>query len=352
MKMLKYIVVFFLISILSYSCSNQTKTDSGITEFDYNSFKTVHKLKGHVYDLDTTVLAPKRLHIYGSVLAVLSPKEDKVLHLFNLESGKELACGLEIGQGPKDFLAPEFVDTSDSSEIVLSDMAMSTVVKYHVEEFLHHENPEFDSRTSLSNDIFGRIGMLRNRYIAPAFCEKFLLHSFDTKGNIVDSIGTYPDTEFDVTAMEKMTMFGFQLATNNVDRIAVCYSWTDMIDIYDDEGNLLKRMHGPDHFMSRYKERRMGKAVGAMSIKGQSWDAYSVPVSVGDEFWILYSGAKDLESNFSDYRKRILVFDKDGTPLRILELDRGIIMFDVDECNRNIYAICSKPEYHIIKYAY
>lgn len=352
MKTLRSIIVFFAISVLYCSCSNQTKTDSGITEFDYNSFKTVQKLNGHVYNLDTTVLAPKRLHIYGAVLAVLTPQEDKVLHLFNLKSGKELACGLEIGQGPKELLAPEFVDTSDSSEIVLSDMAISTVVKYRLKDFLHHEDPDIVSRISLDDGIYGRIGTLQGNYVALAFCEDFLLHRFDAKGNIVDSIGTYPNTEFDVTSMEKMTMFGFQLATNGFDRIAVCYSWSDMIDIYDAEGHLLKRMHGPDHFISHYKERRMGKAVGALRVKGQSWDAYSVPVSVGNEFWVLYSGAKDLESNFSDYRKRILVFDKNGAPLRLYELDKGIIMFDVDEYNKKIYAICSKPEYHIMEYAY
>lgn len=352
MKTLRCIVAIFIVSVLCYSCSNQIKTDCGVTEFDYNSFKTIRKLNGCVYNLDTTVLAPKRLHIYGSVLAVLTPQEDKVLHLFNLKSGKELACGLEIGQGPKDLLSPEFVDTSDSSEIVLSDMAMSTVVKYRLKDFLHREDPDFVSRISLEDGIYGRIGTLQSNYIAPAFCEDFLLHSFNAEGNIIDSIGTYPNTELEITSMEKMTMFAFQLTTNSFDRIAICYSWSDMIDIYDAEGHLLKRMHGPDHFISRYKEQQMGKAVGALRVKGQSWDAYSVPVSVGNEFWILYSGAKDLESNFSDYRKRILVFDKDGTPLRIFELDKGIIMFDVDEHNKKIYAICSKPEYHIVEYAY
>lgn len=346
------ILIIFWVAILCYSCSDHAKSDYGIVKFDCNSFKEIRKLEGQVFNLDTTVLAPKRLHIYDSLLAVLTPKESKVLHLFDLKTGRELACGLEIGQGPKDLLAPEFVNTFDSAEIVLSDMALSTIVKYNMEEFLHCEDPDFDMRISFNKGIYGRMGILQNKYIAPAFCENFLLNCFDIEGNIIDSIGFYPDTEFDVTPMEKMTMFNFQFATNKSDRVAVCYSWTDMIDFYDEKGNLLKRMHGPDHFMSRYKERRMGKAVGAMGIKGQSWDAYSVPVFVGDEFWVLYSGAKDLEANFSDYRKRIFVFDKNGSPLRIFELDKGITMFDVDAYNKKIYAICAKPEYHIVEYAY
>lgn len=67
------------------------------------------------------------------------------------------------------------------------------------------------------------------------------------------------------------------------DRIAVCYKWTDLIDIYDQNGQLKKRIHGPEHSYAHFKEFRNGNAIAATSDK-DNIDAYFFPYNVGDEF--------------------------------------------------------------------
>ena len=352
-NIIKVLLVTVPVLILHGACTNNNpgKVYSDAIMFDYSDFPIIQKLEGNTFEMDTTILMPQQLHVYDSLLAVITRKEKHVLHLFDLMTGKEIASGITIGQGPKELLLPNFVDNADGS-LLFSDQMSSSVVEYKFDKFIHNQEVDLIKRIALKKGIFGNVGILGDKFIAPAFQDKFLFNVYNTDGYLIDSIGVYPDPEIRATPMEKIQMFNFQFTTNTHDRIAVCYNWTDLIDIYDGEGKLLKRMHGPDHFISLFNERNNGNMTGALRVKDQNWDAYFLPVCVNNEIWVIYSGAKGLEKDFSDYRKRIFVFDWDGTPLRILELDRGIICFDVDEQNKKIYAVCPKPEFHIVEYVY
>lgn len=351
--MIKSIYIILFSSILCIACSNNTKnTYDNVTRISYNDFNEIQTLKGVIHNLDSTILRPNQLKIFDTLLAVITKKEKHILRLCGLHSGIEISSGIEIGQGPNDLLLPNFVNNNSKDTILLSDRMKSVIVGYDINKFIKDKYPKAVKRVSLKHEVFGNIEILNKGFIAPAFQNSFLFNVYDGNGNITDSIGTYPHTGVDYSSMEQLVMFGFNFATNGSNRIAVCYNWTDLIDFYNEDGVLLKRLHGPDHFMSLFKEKRRANTVGATRVKGQTWDAYFVPMCIGDELWVVYSGAKDLESNFSDYKKRILTFGWDGTPHRILELDRGIIAFDVDIPSKKIYAISPTPEYHIVEYSY
>lgn len=56
-----------------------------------------------------------------------------------------------------------------------------------------------------------------------------------------------------------------------------------MIDIYDQNGQLKKRIHGPEHSYAHFKEFPCGNVIAATSDK-DNIDAYFFPYNVGDEF--------------------------------------------------------------------
>lgn len=113
------------------------------------------------------------------------------------------------------------------------------------------------------------------------------------------------------------------------------YNKTDRIEVY--AGNSLKKViRGPDLFDPVMDFVTEGNEVMANESHATRF-SYSAISGSNKYFYCLYSG----EANFNACSSRILVFDWDGNPVRILELDRPVCFFSVSETRTgmNIFGI-------------
>ena len=339
------------LGILMASCSLEKKAYMDATTVAHEDFQEVLDLKAETAQLDSVLLSPIQLQVYDSILMVMNGRDTKMVHVLDINAKKKMAGHISVGQGPNEMLIPRFVE-NDGRSVQLSDLQSSVVVKYNFRDFLKKEEPAFVERIRLKRRAFGEVRLLGDNYVSPARNPSFLLYKFDKKGEVIDSIGRYPEVGWEPTDAEKIDMYAFSFVTNLKDRIAVCYNWTDLIDIYDNAGKLLKRIHGPEHFTSKFKEVRDGKVTTTMSIKEEKRDAYFAPINMGDEFWVLFSGKSESEENYSILANQIYVYGWDGTPKRIMNLDKGIFAFTVDRKNHKIYGISDTPEFHVLVFSY
>ena len=144
-----------------------------------------------------------------------------------------------------------------------------------------------------------------------------------------------------------------QIAVNyKYKRIFVSHKQTDLIEIYDFDGKLLHRKHGPDHFFPAVKQTNDGETVKVRSNPGKSRDGYFSPKYAGEEVFVLYSGIVYEPGNAMYQIDQIYVFDWEGSPLKIYKLDQAIFNFDVDVKNRVIYGLSAEPEFHVIAFKY
>ena len=67
----------------------------------------------------------------------------------------------------------------------------------------------------------------------------------------------------DFSDLEKVNAYKGILATNQKDRIALCCTFTDLLDFYDAKGNLINRLHGPEHFYTSFIEFNDGMMMGS-----------------------------------------------------------------------------------------
>lgn len=340
-----------LCGMLLLSCSHEKKVFSDSKLVDYDDFKEVQYLKAEESGLDSMLLAPIQLQVYDTILAVMNSRADKMVHLFGLNSKKKIAEHVSVGQGPNDMLVPRFVE-NPASIVQLSDIMTSDVVKYDLCDFLKQEDPVCTERLSLKERAFGEIRMLGDKYVGSAHKASYLLNIYGADGEVVDSIGCCPEVEWETTDSEKINMYSFSFTTDLHDKIAVCYNWTDLIDIYDGKGNLCNRIHGPKQFVSHFKEFNDGKVISSSPVQGQTRDAFFCPINMGDEFWVLFSGKSESEDNYSILADQILVYGWDGLPRRILCLDQGVFSIAVDKKNKRIYGISDAPEFHIVEFSY
>ena len=76
--------------LLACSETNRNYVYKEATCFGYEDFLERKELKGSVWEADSSLLLPTKLQMYDTLLAVLTPQEDKILHLVDVNSGKRV----------------------------------------------------------------------------------------------------------------------------------------------------------------------------------------------------------------------------------------------------------------------
>lgn len=345
-----YIILLLLVFV---ACTNKNRSNyKDATIIEYEDFASTQKLIGNVFLSDEEVLKPMRVYVCDTILVTMNPKEKKLFHLFSLNSKREIGQRISLGQGPDEMIRPSIVKF-DKRQVLIFDVATFTLFTYDTTDFILNENPNPVEKRLLKLQTYGEIGVISECLIGSTFNPKKQLIKFDKLGNKVSEFGYYPVVaDISYTDDEKLQAFKSSIVTNMKDRIAVCYKWTDLIDIYDQDGQLKKRIHGPEHSYARFKESHNGNAITATPDKDNK-DAYFFPYNVGDEFFVLFNGSSwNPDTKETELPNRILVFGWDGSPRKIYSLDQGIINFAVDNIHKKIYAISSLPEFHVVEFSF
>lgn len=345
-----FLNILFLINLLMMlSCAHDNKYQHEIS-INENSFPTSNSLVGHTVEFDNLLMKPSQIQLYDTLLITYNQGADKLFHVFNLKSKKKIGECISMGQGPTEMIMPWFVQNKDA--VTIFDMGTSLVSKFTIEEFLTNPEPKPFQQIRLDAQVFSEVSLLDNEIIGSLYKPESPLFLFNKDGQKVKEFGAYPISEITYTNVEIIDAYRSIITTNQKDKVAVCHFWTDLIDIYDKNGNLEKRLHGPEHFFPHFKEYIDGNVITTQPVKGTYKDAFYSPTSVGDEFFVLYNGKSLEEPGYNLLAKQIFVFNWDGTPQRMYLLDQGVSRISVDEKNKKIYGISNDPEYHIIEFSY
>ena len=245
MNIRKSYIMLFLIVLVACSDKNGSNYQDATT-IEYKDFASTQKLVGKVFLSDKEVLKPMRVYVCDTILVTMNPMEKKLFHLFDLNSKRKIGQRISLGQGPNEMIRPSIIKF-DENQIIIFDVASFTLFIYDTADFISNENTLPVERRTLELQAYGEIGVLADCLIGSTYNPKNQFVKFNNAGNKVGEFGYYPVvTDLSYTDDEKLEAFKFSFVTNMKDRIAVCYKWTDLIDIYDQNGQLKKRIHGPD----------------------------------------------------------------------------------------------------------
>ena len=343
-------IIFTLVLFTSLSCTHKSRFQKA-TVITRNDFKTTQSLIGSVVQFDNEVLKPTHLQVFDSLLFTINTREERLIHIFDLKDKKKIGERITAGNGPDEMLQPRIVKV-DKESIQIFDMVTSTLFEYSMSDFVANQDPIVLRKIKLDKSTASEAYLLGENLIGAVYNPSCQLNSFNLNGKKVGEYGAYPNSDNAFSDSEKLEAYRFSFITNLNDKMLICYNWTDLIDILDKDGHLEKRLHGPGHFISSFKEFHEGDVVSANSTKGQTRDAYFSPVSVGNDFFVLYSGKSEDEEGYSILANQIFVFGWNGTPKQILLLDQGVFSITVDEKNKKVYGISDTPEFHIVEFSY
>lgn len=333
------------------SCSSNHRYES-VDKVSYEDFEDTQNLKGHILTFDSLIMHPADIQVIDSLLLVVDSYDDKHVQLYNLNTKKKIGSRIFSGQGPNDMLQPVFVE-NDMKLIQLFDMATSCLFQYDVETFVEDETPEPLRKIKLDKRPINSVEVMKNRiYGYSCMTEKQMFVFGTEKGNKLADFVEFPQSNIPYSQSEKINAYYMNFTTNGCDRIVVCYSMTDLIRIYNLDGELLKSIHGPEQFFSYFKEIHNGNVVTSLMDRDKNRDAYFSPVNVGDRFFVLYDGEKVNAPGHDSLCDYIYSFTWDGTPETIYNLSEPIFSYTVDTNAKKIYGISDSPEYHIVEFSY
>lgn len=348
-RLLSYACIFLLAITANFSCI-KSKIYPESQEWTREDFSVTKDLKGKVMEFDSMIMKPFKLNLYDSILLVHDLGADRHIVVYNLNTKKEIGERIDKGQGPNEMINPFFVDSRDSVKIF--DGASSTLFVYSLQDFVENEKPVASQKVTFSErPLFSELAQVGEQYVAIPFYTGVSTSLFGVDGNKIKNLGNFPDiTTEKYSEMEYSDAFMAQHVGNGKDRIVRACNFTDLLDIYDTEGNLVKELFGPDRFYTRFEEFNEDGIMGCKPAGDVHRRAFYSPYGTDKHFYVLYNGMDVSERPQTLNSNDIFVFDWNGTPEVHYILDKGVGDIVVDEQNRKIYGISDDPEYHFVEF--
>lgn len=332
-------ILFFILT----SCQDKFENSS---TFDVNSFSYSNiKLTAEILPLDS-LTNPVRIYCYDSLLFLISNQTSKLVNIYNLKLRKKIGDVIIKGRGPEEMLMVndlQFIRETDS--FWAYDIIQKKMQEYSIKAIINNlDSPPIQSIRIKDVGCLNPMVISDQIIIANSGQTKPLGRFFfyNNKGETIDIKGNYPEYGKDIPLIAKSEVFSCKMGLKpDKSKIVLAYSMTDLIEIYNAEGKLLKRMHGPDCFSPLFEIRENQGGFQVVPFK-EAKDAYVFPITTDEEFWVLYSGKSQSPGEY--HMETLLSFNWDGRPLANYVLDVPIFGFDVDWDNRIIYGLSHKPK--------
>jgi hypothetical protein len=305
--------VFGILLVCIQGCSlnqqyNQTKTFDKIEKQQF--------LTGKVVDFDIPVMRPVSIEIIDSILFLNNYGTEYFVHRYNLNTKKKMGESVPFGSGPNEMLDARKMQIIDTGVWIL-DKRQQKMHQYGKQDICFSEIPVPIKNIRFEKFVDQALVLPNGKIIALTVDEADKRFGFfDMQGQLVNANGDYPDDNVFVPPFVKNQSFLCNIVYGKGNKVCLMYKITDLVEIYDWEGNLLSRNHGPDHFFPHLEQQIINDVTKVSVQREQTRDAYFSPVVHEDEIWALYSG-KYAQINNADYLiDRIIVFNWDGEPLR------------------------------------
>jgi hypothetical protein len=335
--------------LLFLSCREREYKSS--VRFSYSDIPEKIHLNGTVVEFED-IFKPVRLCIRDSILFTVSQSQEYFVTTYNLNNGKKIGDFISFGSGPDEVSYLSSIQFADSS-VWIFDRMRHNLFKYGFEQFLY--NGDIVSRMKIETDGADRALIVDSILLTNSLSRREARFSiYDMTGKFLKDAGELPDAGIDMTELERLESNFCDMVLNPVDKsVFVAYMNTDLIEIYDKDGTLKTRRHGPEQFFPVRKQTSSDEIVRVRSVIGETRDAYFWPVAFENEIWVIYSGkVYDPSASNSFLCNNIIVFDWNGRPVRQYITDIPIFSIAIDRVNSAIYGITLNPEFSIVKFDY
>ena len=349
-----YAAICLAAILMGLNACREEKQYVNAETFSYTDMPEERVLHGEVVASDDVYL-PANLYIKDSLLFMVNLRSQDMVTCYNLNGWEKTGDFISFGSGPDECLSIASLQFR-GHEVWAFDLQQGKMQVYPYEQFLQAGQAKVKRSIALQDAAANEAVAVKDRLFVNSLARidaRFSL--YDQAGNLVEQKGEIPDFGVKQTDLEKWESFFCNMTVRpDEERVFVAYMQTDLVEIYDGQGNLLHRMHGPDGFFPVKNEREVaGGQRKVMSTAGETRDAYFYPVAFDDEIWTVYSGkAFDPQDHAAYLMDKVFVFDWNGRAQRLYRLDIPIYTLAIDRQQRIIYGVSEQPDLSIVRFPY
>jgi len=344
----------FLIGVIG--CKPMSDVYNDAASFTVSSFPETKELSGEILPIEI-LTNPRQIVIKDSLLLVVGTGSDFFVSVYNIGHGSFEGEFLSKGRGPNDALGVRYLSFfNDDRYFLLNDHLANKVFVYDSDKLDHPNHIQPDYVISLDESLDDILFFSENTFLGKSDVmtnEKYAnsrIKIFGYDGNVLKTFGDYPASEQVIIDQALNFAFDFRPVLEPAgNRIALFYKLTDLIELYDRDGQLIKRAHGPDQFFPAVTVKERFGREQAAGIPEETRQAYFGPLAVEDQIWVKYSGnlSRDYDTFF-----HLMVFNWDLNPMGHYVVPHSILAFDVNTQKRIIYTLSViDDDYRIIAYS-
>lgn len=280
-----------------------------------------------------------------NLLLIIDVQDSMLVKAYDLKSLKFIKSFIKKGPGPNQQLDCHKVQYSaDFKHIYAVDRIKQKIYAYNADDISAPGAAVFpESDIMLEHHQIYNPSVLADGsivdYSSYKADEKSSVFSFyNSYGNLLYKKGDFPKIRTAYGPQEQNAAFlGWFTPFKNGNNIILAYLNTDVLDLYNNQGVLLKRVQGPDYFEPAVKSVKHFN--GTMVIPDEkAFHAYSSARAKDNQVYVLYEGKEVLEQG--GYHKKLLFnFNSNLEPESLFLLDQPIFAFDIDWSRKELYGL-------------
>ncbi len=364
--MKKTVFLFSLLICISGCTKREIKT---ITDLFDQQEQLSHKSLD-ISDESDILLSPGALLVDGKQMIVHTTRSPKLFALVDLNSNTVTKTWGNIGNGPGEFLGIlDFYKNYTGTGINAWDPMSQRLNYYPFEKIVSNDT------TLLPVDLFAERGVVTKSYFEEFYVNiiqlsetKFLGqgNNEDKRFTLIDitnnkkiKTGDFPQmqVEEEIPHLFKIQAYnGLMRYNSKQNKIAYLSFESEMFEIFHVSDTGLSLTYGNYTTIPKYSMVNDGESNTHLKVENfTNGVGRGVAFTNSDEkIWILYQeyekGATytDSEESFPNDANKILVFDWNGKPLKMYNLDCMVQNIVYDAQTNRIYAIKSNPDPEII----
>ncbi len=335
----------FCFSIFFFAGCNKSFVDVD-KKFALNSFKDHRLLQGSKLDLGT-LLAPIQIFFHDSLMFIATQGLQHNVTVYNQSKEyRQVGSIIPIGAGPDELQSVVRMDFNSDGTFWAHDMIIPQLKKFKLvidrDTIYATVTGGVPLRWPVMNSFLlekGTIGTTTHE-IKPL--KRFYV--YDSLGSRKDEAGDYPVYEREVPPTAIVEVFnGWVSVHPDKSKFVLAYEFTDLIEFYDSEFKLLKRVQGPHNFLPEFELKQRGNSVAMVRRFDLTRFAYQRAVSNDSLIFLLYANgetvSKEDDQEEAAHFNFIVAIDWEGNPLYLFELDHAVISIAVDWKKRIIYGL-------------
>lgn len=338
-------VIFLFILIIFFSCTSTPKSDFKDIIFSKKNVTSINVASTEILNICDSIVSPNSVLCIGDYLVINEFGPNGSFHTVDLKNGKYLGVFGNNGRGPGEMSMPATLTKDDNDNLYIFDIQQQKVVQYDIDSLLNKKKFQNEFKLKNLNGALAAIILKSKVYSLNSRKSDYRIYVSDMKGKDIEGLGALPNNfkNFPKNTFAEGHPAKIQYS-NNI--LALCYLTTPLIQIFNMENKQWTTIGGPEEFLSIFETNN--KAGMALAYTDKSRSGY-LDIKISKKYiYALYSG-KHIFGTTDFNSKTIYVFELNGTPIKKINLDKGLISFDVYN-DKYIYGINLGMKIRLLKF--